>query len=56
MSLTSTTTAESLTRKAILEVGRTGDVGDGKMFVFPVEKIYRIRSGEEDKAAVTPVK
>lgn len=56
MSLTSTTTAESLTRKAILEAGRMGDVGDGKMFVFPVEKIYRIRSGEDDKAAVTPVK
>ena len=56
MSSTSTTTAESLTRKAILEAGRTGDVGDGKMFVFPVEKIYRIRSGEEDKAAVTPAK
>ena len=44
------------TIQAIMEASRTGDVGDGKIFVFPVEKIYRIRTGEEDKAAVTPVK
>jgi nitrogen regulatory protein P-II 1 len=44
------------TVEAILEAGRTGDVGDGKIFVFPVERIYRIRTGEEDKSAVTPVK
>jgi nitrogen regulatory protein P-II 1 len=30
-------------------------VGDGKIFVLPVEKIYRIRTGELDTAAVTPV-
>ncbi|HEY7921567.1 MAG TPA: P-II family nitrogen regulator, partial [Vicinamibacteria bacterium] len=41
--------------KAILAAARTGDVGDGKVFVLPVEKIYRIRTGEEDRAAVTPV-
>ena len=29
--------------------------GDGKIFVLPVEKVYRIRTGEEDEAAVTPV-
>lgn len=40
---------------AIIEAARTGDVGDGKIFVQPVEKIYRIRTGEEDQAAVTPV-
>ena len=34
---------------------RTGDVGDGKIFVLPVEKVFRIRTGEEDQAAVTPV-
>jgi len=39
-----------------VEATRPGDVGDGKIFVFPVEKIYRIRTGEEDKATVTPVK
>jgi nitrogen regulatory protein P-II 1 len=40
---------------AILRGARTGTVGDGKIFVLPVEKIYRIRSREEDQAAVTPV-
>jgi nitrogen regulatory protein P-II 1 len=40
---------------AVLRGARTGSVGDGKIFVLPVEKIYRIRTGEEDQAAVTPV-
>ncbi len=39
---------------AILRAARTGAVGDGKVFVLPVEKVYRIRTGEEDQAAVTP--
>jgi nitrogen regulatory protein P-II 1 len=43
------------TVRAIIEAGRTGAVGDGKIFVLPVEKIYRIRTGELDTAAVTPV-
>ena len=43
------------TVKAILAAGATGDVGDGKIFVLPVEKVYRIRTGEEDRSAVTPV-
>ena len=43
------------TVRAILAAGRTGDVGDGKIFVLPVEKVYRIRTGEEDQQAVTPV-
>jgi nitrogen regulatory protein P-II 1 len=43
------------TVKAILASARTGEVGDGKIFVLPVEKVYRIRTGEEDQAAVTPV-
>jgi nitrogen regulatory protein P-II 1 len=29
-------------------------VGDGKVFVLPVESVYRIRTGERDQAAVTP--
>ena len=41
--------------KAILASARTGMVGDGKIFVLPVEKVYRIRTGEQDTAAVTPV-
>jgi nitrogen regulatory protein P-II 1 len=43
------------TVRAILQGARTGAVGDGKIFVLPVEKIYRIRTGEEDQKAVTPV-
>lgn len=43
------------TVRAILSAGRTGEVGDGKVFVLPVEKVYRIRTGEEDQAAVTPI-
>ncbi|MDQ3459715.1 MAG: P-II family nitrogen regulator [Deinococcota bacterium] len=39
----------------ILESARTGEVGDGKVFVLPVEKAYRIRTGEEDAEAITPV-
>ncbi len=44
------------TVNAILGAARTGEVGDGKIFVLPVEKVYRIRTGEEDEAAVTPVR
>jgi nitrogen regulatory protein P-II 1 len=40
---------------AILAAARTGDVGDGKIFVLPVDNVYRIRTGEVDRAAVTPV-
>ncbi|MDQ6769749.1 MAG: P-II family nitrogen regulator [Gemmatimonadota bacterium] len=43
------------TVRAILSAGATGEVGDGKIFVIPVEKVYRIRTGEEDRSAVTPV-
>lgn len=43
------------TVSAILEAARTGEVGDGKIFVMPVEKVYRIRTGEENEKAVTPV-
>jgi nitrogen regulatory protein P-II 1 len=42
------------TVEAILTSARTGDVGDGKVFVVPVSKVYRIRTGDEDEAAVTP--
>ena len=41
---------------AILGSARTGEVGDGKIFVIPVERVVRIRTGELDEAAVTPVK
>lgn len=32
---------------AIIEAGGTGKVGDGKIFVLPVEQAYRIRTGEK---------
>ncbi len=44
------------TVRAIIDAAATGSVGDGKIFVLPVEKVYRIRTQEEDEAAVTPVK
>jgi nitrogen regulatory protein P-II 1 len=40
---------------AIVEGARTGEVGDGKIFVLPVDRVVRIRTGEVDTAAVTPV-
>jgi nitrogen regulatory protein P-II 1 len=40
---------------AIMSAARTGEVGDGKILVLPVERIYRIRTGEQDQDAVTPV-
>ena len=44
------------TIEAIVRAARTGDVGDGKVFVVPVEKVVRIRTGEEDLDAVTPAR
>ena len=43
------------TVQALIKGAKTGEVGDGKIFVMPVEKVYRIRTGEEDQMAVTPV-
>ena len=43
------------TISALCEGARTGEVGDGKIFVVPLERAVRIRTGETDKAAVTPV-
>jgi nitrogen regulatory protein P-II 1 len=40
---------------AICEGARTGEVGDGKIFVLPVDRVVRIRTAETDDAAVTPV-
>jgi len=40
---------------ALCEGARTGDVGDGKILVVPLERVVRIRTGETDDLAVTPV-
>ena len=44
-----------VTLNALCEGGRTGEVGDGKIFVLPLERAVRIRTGETDHGAVTPV-
>ena len=36
----------------IIEAAKTGKIGDGKIFVSPIEKIIRIRTGEEDEEAI----
>ena len=43
------------TINALSEGARTGEVGDGKIFVVPLDRAVRIRTGETDNAAVTPV-
>jgi len=40
---------------AILSAARTGQVGDGKIFVQPIERVIRIRTGELDNDALTAV-
>lgn len=34
--------------KTIIETARTGEIGDGRVFVLPVEQGYNIRTGEKD--------
>jgi nitrogen regulatory protein P-II 1 len=43
------------TIQAILSAARTGEVGDGKIFVQPLDRVVRIRTGERDVDALTPV-
>jgi len=38
--------------EAIVKAAKTGKIGDGKIFVTPVEQVIRIRTGETDEAAV----
>jgi nitrogen regulatory protein P-II 2 len=38
--------------QAIVNAARTGQIGDGKIFVTPVERTIRIRTGEADDAAL----
>ena len=37
---------------AVIKAAQTGQIGDGKIFVSPVAKIIRIRTGETDSAAL----
>ncbi len=34
--------------KAVIQSARTGEIGDGRVFVAPIEGTYRIRTGEKD--------
>lgn len=36
----------------IVEAAKTGKIGDGKIFVLPVESVVRVRTGERDKEAI----
>jgi len=40
---------------ALRNAAQTGEVGDGKIFVVPLERAVRIRTGEVDHGALTPV-
>lgn len=37
---------------AIMNAARTDNIGDGKIFIMPIEQCYRIRTGEEGKEAI----
>jgi nitrogen regulatory protein P-II 1 len=37
---------------AIVSKARTGDIGDGKIFVTPVETVVRVRTGDRNEAAI----
>ena len=43
---------KSMVVETILKHARTGDVGDGKIFVIPVEEAIRIRTGEDGDAVL----
>ena len=43
---------KGLVVETILKHARTGDVGDGKIFVLPVDEAIRIRTGEEGEAVL----
>ena len=36
--------------RAVIDAARTGEIGDGRIFVTPVEQAYRIRTGEREVA------
>jgi nitrogen regulatory protein P-II 1 len=48
--------AEAMVEKvtgALAEACHTGRIGDGNLFVIPVEQVIRIRTGERDEAAIS---
>ncbi|MDP3789901.1 MAG: P-II family nitrogen regulator, partial [Candidatus Omnitrophota bacterium] len=37
---------------AILSAAKTGEIGDGKIFLYPVENVFKIRTGEKGEKAI----
>lgn len=37
---------------SIINTAKTGDIGDGKIFIYPVEEVIRIRTGERGEVAI----
>jgi nitrogen regulatory protein P-II 1 len=54
MTVSEVVTSEQVDRcvNAIIETAQTGKIGDGKIFITDVERVIRIRTGEEDEAAI----
>ena len=40
--------------ETIMKIAHTGNIGDGKIFVLPLDEVYRIRTGEEGNVAIGP--
>jgi nitrogen regulatory protein P-II 1 len=38
--------------QTIIKASRTGEIGDGKIFVSTIEEVYRIRTGDRDERAL----
>ena len=38
--------------KVIIDSARTGEIGDGKIFIYPVDNVIRIRTGEKGESAI----
>ena len=43
---------EEITIKTIIEAAQTGEIGDGKIFVSPLDQVWRIRTGETGDSAL----
>ncbi|MBP2642398.1 MAG: nitrogen regulatory protein [Firmicutes bacterium] len=52
LELVVTTDIVDLVVDIIMKTARTGQIGDGKIFVIPVENAYRIRTGDEGRNAL----
>ena len=39
-------------RDSIQDAARTGEIGDGKIFISPIDSVIRIRTGDRDSSAI----